>query len=123
VRGKVNESIEPLRAAGQLGKSLDTSIRISAKNGDPTFLVLKNHSAALPEIFIVSHVALDPEEIPFVSAGSITTADGTSQYTVSPRPATELGYVRCPRCWRWVPALEKSPHGDVCPRCIEALKS
>ena len=34
------------------------------------------------------------------------------------------GHVRCPRCWRWVPALETNPtFGDVCPRCSDALKS
>jgi isoleucyl-tRNA synthetase len=84
---------------------------------------LKKYSSALPELFIVSQVELKADEIPSAPLGSITTADGTSHYTVSPQKASDLGHVRCPRCWRWVPALEKSAHGDVCPRCIEALKS
>jgi isoleucyl-tRNA synthetase len=33
----------------------------------------------------------------------------------------ELGHHRCPRCWRWVPVLEGGRHGEVCPRCADAL--
>ena len=38
-------------------------------------------------------------------------------------PAEDLGRVRCPRCWRWVEGLEPCEQGNVCSRCVEALKS
>jgi isoleucyl-tRNA synthetase len=107
VRSLVTEAIEPARQAGKIGKSLDAVITLSADAADSVFQVLEKHRDFLPELFIVSHVTLTP------AAGAPLTA------TV--RHGEELGYVRCPRCWRWVPALENTEHGDLCPRCAEAL--
>ncbi len=103
-RAKVNEAIEPLRAAGKIGKSLDAAVTIRLLQKE------EFNTETWAELLIVSHVAtiVDPDE---------------SKPAISVRPAADLGFHRCPRCWRWVPALENSPHGDVCPRCIEALKS
>ena len=109
VRTQVNEAIEPLRAGGKLGKSLDAAVTIHGAADDAVFRVLEKHRDFLPELFIVSHVTL----------GSATGA----ALHVTVRPCSELDFVRCPRCWRWVPALESSSHGDVCPRCAEALKA
>ncbi len=107
VRALVNESIEPHRAAGKLGKSLDAAITLTAAADSAEFRALEKHRDFLPELFIVSHVSLTP---------------ATGAVTVSVRPCAELGFVRCPRCWRWVPALAATAHGDVCPRCAEALQ-
>jgi isoleucyl-tRNA synthetase len=109
VRTHVNEAIEPHRAAGELGKSLDASVTLSASPEDPIFRVLEKHRDFLPELFIVSHVTLAP-------------AMGAAIHA-SIRSCSELGFARCPRCWRWVPTLESSPLEAVCPRCIEALKT
>ncbi|MDO8542788.1 MAG: isoleucine--tRNA ligase [Opitutaceae bacterium] len=109
VRAMVNETIEPQRAAGKLGKSLDAAITISGAADSAEFRVLEKHRDFLPELFIVSHVTL----------GSAT---GVALH-VHVRPCSELSFKRCPRCWRWVPAMESSSHGDVCPRCAEALKA
>jgi isoleucyl-tRNA synthetase len=108
VREQVNEAIEPLRAAGKLGKSLDAAITIEGAADEAAFRVLEKHRDFLPELFIVSHVTLG-------------SAKGAALH-VTVRPCSELGFSRCPRCWRWVPALESSLHGEVCPRCAEALK-
>ena len=109
VRALVNEAIEPLRAAGKLGKSLDAAITLTAPAGDATAALLQKHREFLPELFIVSHVAL------------ASSAEGALQVVV--RPCSELGFVRCPRCWRWVPALAASSHGEVCARCADALNA
>ncbi|MDB6093785.1 MAG: isoleucyl-tRNA synthetase [Verrucomicrobia bacterium] len=109
VRALVNEAIEPLRAAGKLGKSLDAAVTLTFSPGEDSSRLLEKHRDFLPELFIVSHVTLTP------SAGAV--------FAATVRPSTELGHVRCPRCWRWVPALEPSPHGEICPRCADALKS
>ena len=110
IRTQVNEAIEPLRAAGKLGKSLDAAVTLTGSANEATFRLLERHREFLPELFIVSHVTLD-------SSTTETTL------AVAVRPCAELGFHRCPRCWRWVPALENSPPGDVCPRCVAALKS
>lgn len=110
IRTLANEAIEPLRAAGKLGKSLDASLTLAAPADDVTFKVLEKHRDFLPELFIVSHVSLSP-------------APAGTTLTIHVRHCEELGYKRCPRCWRWVPALETTGQGDVCPRCAEALKT
>ena len=110
VRDQVNAAIEPLRAGGKLGKSLDAAVTLSPATEDTaTGGVLEKHRDFLPELFIVSHVTLG-------------SAKGAALH-VDVRPCEDLGYVRCPRCWRWVPAFEPSAHGEVCPRCAEALKA
>ena len=108
VRASVNEAIEPQRAAGKLGKSLDAAITITIAPEDPSTSTLEKHRDFLPELFIVSHVTLG------FAAGSAPS--------IGVRPCSELGHLRCPRCWRWVPALVPSAHGEICPRCAEALQ-
>jgi isoleucyl-tRNA synthetase len=107
LRSRVTESLEPLRQAGTIGKSLDAILAISGQADD--FAVLGRHHGFLPELFIVSQVDLD------------TKASATLE--VAPRHAKEAGHTRCPRCWRWVPKVVHTPHGEVCPRCAEALNS
>jgi isoleucyl-tRNA synthetase len=110
MRAKVNEAIEPLRAAGRLGKSLDAAVTLRVPAGDPLRPALEGHLGALPEIFIVSEVKL---ELPAEPAGALA---------IEVRTCSESGLARCPRCWRWVPALEKTHLGETCPRCAETLK-
>ncbi len=109
VRAKVNETIEPFRAAGKLGKSLDAAITLTASPADPIFGLLEKHREFLPELFIVSHVTLASAE--------------RGAMTVTVQPGSEWNLVRCPRCWRAVPVLETGPYGEVCPRCATALKA
>ena len=108
VRAKVNEAIEPLRAAGKLGKSLDAAVTLEAAPSDPALAVLRTHAAFLPELFIVSRVA-------------VRDRDGVEGLSIAIQPCSEHGDVRCPRCWRWVPELSPAPQGQVCPRCVRAL--
>src|SRR5581483_2285667 len=109
VRTQVNEALEPARQAGRIGKSLDAAITLTGAADNTDFRILEKHRDFLPELFIVSHVTL-------------TSAAG-APLSVGVRPAQELGYVRCPRCWRWVPALEPTAHGETCPRCAQALSN
>ncbi|HEY1848418.1 MAG TPA: isoleucine--tRNA ligase [Opitutaceae bacterium] len=111
MRSLVNESIEPQRAAGKVGKSLDACIRLSVPEGDPIRGALEAHRDALPELFIVSEVGLEK------------TGELGGPIRVQVTPCSELGRVRCPRCWRWVPNLTQTPVAEVCPRCEEALRS
>jgi isoleucyl-tRNA synthetase len=110
MRAKVNEAIEPLRAAGRIGKSLDAAVTLQVPRSEPIRGAIERYIGSLPEIFIVSEVRADPSDEP---AGELA---------VKVRPCSELGHVRCPRCWRWVPNLVQSPIAEVCDRCAEALK-
>jgi isoleucyl-tRNA synthetase len=107
IRTQVNEAIEPHRAAGKLGKSLDAAVTLTAPANSTEYRVLEQHVHFLPELFIISHVSLS------AAAGDVS---------VSVRPCSEHNLVRCPRCWRWVPTIEATPLGDLCPRCAAALK-
>jgi isoleucyl-tRNA synthetase len=111
LRSRVNEAIEPLRAAGRVGKSLDAAVTLRVPASDPLRPALERHLGSLPELFIVSDVRVEAAQDPHSSFG------------VDARPCSEIGRVRCPRCWRWVPSLEPTHLADVCPRCVEALKS
>jgi isoleucyl-tRNA synthetase len=122
MRARVNEAIEPLRAAGRIGKSLDAAVTLAVADTDPIRKLLEKHRDSLPEIFIVSNVGL---EVRSESGGTPQpggSAVGTDLAIVTVRHCAELGHVRCPRCWRWVPGLVQSPIADVCPRCAEALR-
>ena len=111
VRARVNEAIEPLRAAGRIGKSLDAAVTLLVEASDPLGQVLTRNRDCLPEVFIVSDVRIEAPAKPADTPG------------VQVRPCTELGLVRCPRCWRWVPSFVQTPVAEVCPRCAEALAS
>jgi isoleucyl-tRNA synthetase len=106
-RARVNEAIEPLRAAGKLGKALDAAVTLEVGRADPLLGVLRSHAAFLPELFIVSSV-------------EIRERDGDG-FSISIGACADRGDTRCPRCWRWVPAVEPSSHGPICPRCTKAL--
>ncbi|MFA5058744.1 MAG: class I tRNA ligase family protein, partial [Opitutaceae bacterium] len=107
VRAAVNERLEALRQAGTIGKALDAAVTFTGAADDPVFRLLEKHRDFLPELFIVSHVGLSP-----VPGAALA---------ITARHARELDFVRCPRCWRWVPALQSTSHGDLCPRCTTAL--
>ena len=109
LRTKVNETLEPLRQAGTIGKALDAVLTVTSAPDDPCLVVAEKHRSFLPELFIVSHVTLAPQ--------------AASTLNLTARHAREDGLVRCPRCWRWVAALTPSAGGEICPRCTEALQS
>jgi len=111
MRARVNEALEPLRAAGRIGKSLDASVTLLVPHSEPVRGVVERYIGSLPEIFIVSDVKAE------------SSAEPSGDLAVKVRPCSELGHVRCPRCWRWVPNLVQSSLVEVCPRCAEALKS
>jgi isoleucyl-tRNA synthetase len=110
MRARVNEALEPLRAARRIGKSLDASVTLHVPDSDPMRAVFDRNLGSLPEIFIVSDVKVQ------------AAAEPGAPFGVSVTPCSELGHVRCPRCWRWVPALVSTPIAEVCPRCAEALR-
>ncbi|HEX2100248.1 MAG TPA: isoleucine--tRNA ligase, partial [Candidatus Synoicihabitans sp.] len=60
VRAQVTEALEPERQAGRIGKSLDAAVTLNLAPTAPLAAVLEKHRDFLPELFIVSHVSLNP---------------------------------------------------------------
>jgi isoleucyl-tRNA synthetase len=107
VRVDANSRLEVLRQQGAIGKSLDAAVKISG-NGGPPFAAALRHKAKLAELLNVSYAEI------------IETAS-EQPCAIEVFPARDRNFVRCPRCWRWVPALRTGAHGELCPRCDDAL--
>jgi isoleucyl-tRNA synthetase len=105
-RTLVTEALEPARQSGRIGKSLDACVTITGAPDDEQYRLLERNKPILPELFIVSSAELR------ASSGTLRVEVATGE---------SLGHSRCPRCWRWVPSMQSTPSGDVCPRCAEAL--
>jgi isoleucyl-tRNA synthetase len=98
-RDAAYKQIEPFRAAGH--KSVDAAVTITPRAADRA--VLAAHADVLPELLIVSRVAL-------------AAADADE-----PRvEVAEAPGERCARCWKWFDTMAKS-HPDLCERCSEAV--
>lgn len=105
LRDEVNEKLEELRAAKQIGKSLEAGVEIILPSGSPLQTVLGKYEGGLEELFIVSKVLLHVDSAAEAALIRPFPAEGT----------------RCPRCWRVVPEFQETSSGDVCPRCADAL--
>jgi isoleucyl-tRNA synthetase len=75
-RAKVNEAIEPLRAAGKIGKSLDVAATLPRASGAAASVPAES----LAELFIVSHVEVAAAE----------------DAAIGVRPCAELGFAPLP---------------------------
>jgi isoleucyl-tRNA synthetase len=96
------KALEEARQAKLIGKSLEARVRITVPEGE--FSLVAAHSAALPELFIVSQVEIEK---------------GEALKVVVDRAAGE----KCERCWKYSTAVgqdERFP--TVCDTCSAALK-
>ncbi len=106
----VNLKLDALRSAKVIGQSLEAVVTLSCDAESPLYALLKKHESALAETFIVSEVRL-------------VAASAGTPLSVEAVKAETLGYVRCPRSWRWVPELaDAGAFGKVSARCLDALK-
>lgn len=106
----VNLKLDALRSAKVIGQSLEAVVTLSCDAESPLWALLKKHESALAETFIVSEVRL-------------VAASAGTPLSVEAVKAETLGYVRCPRSWRWVPELaDAGAFGKVSARCLDALK-
>jgi len=105
IREAVNKDIEVLRAAGQVGASLQAAVQISASAAD--LALLRSLGVDLKYVLITSTVGLQE----------------AAQLAVSTRAATAA---KCERCWHYVeePGLgvgSDPAHPTVCGRCVSNL--
>ncbi len=103
---QVNDRLEALRQQKTIGQSLDAKLVITGSSSNPDFARLQKYASDLPELFILSQVALVESTESAELNVEVAHADG----------------VRCPRSWRWVPELvDTNGWGPVSTRCAEAL--
>ena len=101
IRDLVNKDIENLRAAGQVGASLQAEITITAPAADHA--LLSSLGVDIKFVFITSKVSLQ--------SGEALTA------LVSPSQAT-----KCERCWHYADDVgQDAAHPTICGRCVSNL--
>ncbi len=102
---RANGPLERLRQEKAIGQNLDAAVHVIGDPAEDDFAALARHAESLPELWIVSAVTLEPR------------AGAALEVT-----AAKAAGVRCPRSWRWVPALvDAGRFGQVSPRCRDAL--
>ena len=101
IRDAANKAIEDLRAAGQVGASLQATLSITANADDAA--LLRALGADLKFVTITSVV---------------TVADGAElAVTVTPSTAT-----KCERCWHYADDVgQHTEHPTLCGRCVSNL--
>ena len=105
LRDPVNEELEKLRSAKQIGKSIEAALEIRTGSESPLTAILQKHAGQLAEIFIVSTV-------------TVSIIPGNGDLTLH---TTVAEGERCPRCWRTVEALLPKEAEHLCPRCADAV--
>jgi isoleucyl-tRNA synthetase len=108
VRAEVTKKIEEVRAAGQVGSSLQAEVEISA--GGETYDLLASLGDDLKFVLICSKLTLKK------------VGDGGTAITVTPSP-----HAKCARCWHWRADVGQHDHAaehpELCGRCASNLFS
>ena len=115
LRDDVNGVLETARASKRIGKPLEASVRLHAKDEESRELLDEVGSMNLSELFIVSQCLIkdeDSEEAEAVS-GAGTNNPGLNISVI------EAPGVKCPRCW--MHSLHAQPETGLCPRCAEVV--
>jgi isoleucyl-tRNA synthetase len=104
LREQALPELEKARQAKQIGKSLDAILRFTLPAADAT--TVASHKEELRELCNTSDVE--------VVEGAETM--------VTVLIASELGRVKCERCWHWEPNVGvHAAHPTICGRCVEAV--
>ncbi|RKY24482.1 MAG: isoleucine--tRNA ligase, partial [Planctomycetota bacterium] len=115
IRAEVARELEKMRAAGEIGSSLEAHVELYAEN-EKLMEFLKEHEPLLAQVFIVSEA---------------TVADGANDGFVPGAEMPELliktyksPYKKCLRCWNYRPSVgANADHPTICDRCVEVVES
>src|SRR6267378_2409849 len=104
IRSEVQKVLEVLRAAAQIGSSLQAEVEIAA-NGDRLQLLR----------------SLD-DELRFVLITSRATVSEATGAAAPPIRAIPSPHPKCERCWHWRADVGAAPeHPGICGRCVQNL--
>jgi isoleucyl-tRNA synthetase len=107
VRREVSRTLERARQEGMIGISLEAGVTITCADA-AQFEFLRGKETLLPELFIVSQVAL---------SGVAGSKDGRLSVSVAPARGA-----KCRRCWRYCESVViGAGHDAVCGRCAVTL--
>jgi isoleucyl-tRNA synthetase len=115
VRSAVLVALEQARAAKVIGGGLEAKVRLHARaEAAGLQKLLEKKRSALPALFIVSQVVVDP-----------TASDGAFESETLPGLAIKIERAdgkKCERCWNYSTHVgENARYPTVCERCSEAL--
>jgi isoleucyl-tRNA synthetase len=101
IRDAVNKDIEAVRAAGQLGSSLQANVTLTVAPEDHALLASLGDDVKF--VFITSAIEL-------IAGDALSTGVAASSDT------------KCERCWHWRPDVGSDPaHPTICGRCTANL--
>lgn len=113
VRSEVTRRIERAREEEIVGNSLQASVTLHAESDDLRGF-LRDNLPALPELFIVSEVAL-AEAPPQDAAAGIDMPDVHVAVEKCAHP-------KCERCWNYADSVGKNTeHPTICARCVRHI--
>ena len=122
LREAANVVLERLRSEKTVGTSLEATVTIRASGA--TAELVERYRADLPTLLMTSEVEVAPAaDLPVDAEGAraagaqFVETGGAAVIT-----ARRTGGVKCPRCWRYVPAVSEGEPDGVCPRCVDALE-
>ena len=115
LRDDVNGVLETARASKRIGKPLEASVRLHAKDEESRELLDEVGSMNLSELFIVSQCLIKDEDSEEAEAVSGAGANNPG-LNIS---VIEAPGVKCPRCW--MHSLHAQPETGLCPRCAEVV--
>ncbi|HUT33258.1 MAG TPA: isoleucine--tRNA ligase [Planctomycetota bacterium] len=114
VRSDAARELEKLRADKKIGSGLDARVVLHAEGELLEFL--RDYQAVLPEILIVSEVAVADG----VSADAAPGSDVPGLGVV----AAPSGRAKCARCWRLLPSVgSDAEHPQLCARCAAVVRA
>jgi isoleucyl-tRNA synthetase len=109
IKDALNQKLEPMRAAKEIGTGLDTQVSITL---NPELKpLLESLGETLEDLLVVSSVAVRTEN------GSPLAEDGF-ELEVSRHDGT-----KCPRCWNHRGGAGEGEDADLCPRCSAVVKA
>ncbi len=115
IRSEVARELEKMRAAGEIGSSLEAHVELNTSN-EKLAQFLKDHEALLPQVFIVSGVRVVDE-----GGDGFVPGEGMSDLLVR---TYRSPHAKCERCWNYRPEVGKNrKHPTICDRCIEVVQS
>jgi isoleucyl-tRNA synthetase len=118
VRAEVTKKIEEVRAAGQVGSSLQAEVEIRASG--ETYDLLASLGDDLKFVLICSKVTLQKVGAGGTAPVGSAASKGTAEILVMPSP-----HAKCARCWHWREDVGRHDHAaehpELCGRCASNL--
>jgi len=107
IKEALNQKLEPMRAAKEIGTGLDT--RVSITLNPELKPLLESLGETLEDLLVVSSVTVEAD--PLLAEDSFELA------------VDRHAGVKCPRCWNHRGGAGEGEDADLCPRCAEVVKA